>query len=124
MLLSAIAVARIGIGSVLLARPGLAGWFIGGETSSAAANVVTRVAGVRDIVIGAGTLSALWTDEDPTAWVVGSAVCDASDAVAHVVALDHIPRVRNIGTTAGAAAFAIAQLAALARLRANRSVTV
>ena len=122
LVLSAIAAGRVGLGALLLARPGIAGWFIGGETSTAAANVVTRVAGVRDVVIGVGTLRALWTEgEDATPWVVGSAVCDATDAAAHAVALDHLPRGRNLVTTAGAAATGVVQLAALAMSRRNKN---
>ena len=117
LVLQAAAAARMGLGVILLAAPQLASRVIGAETGTATANLITRVAGVRDVVVGAGTLRATLTDDDPAAWGVGSAICDFSDSIAHVIALRDLPRIRNIGTIVGAAGFGAAQLKAAIDLK-------
>ena len=113
------AAGRMSLGAVLLVAPQLAGRIIGNETSTATANVVTRVAGVRDLVVGAGTFRALQSGTDAADWVTGSALCDLVDSASHAAAINDIPKVRNIGTIIGAAGFGVAQLKALRDLRAS-----
>jgi hypothetical protein len=84
------AVGRVGVGIGLLARPRLLtrAW-IGADADRVGAQVLTRALGVRDLVIGAGTLAASGADRRP--WLVAALVADATDLTVTLAAGRALP---------------------------------
>jgi predicted hotdog family 3-hydroxylacyl-ACP dehydratase len=81
------AVGRIAIGVGMLAAPELALRALGFSEVNAATIAVSRIAGVRDLVLGAVTLAAI---EDPgrlRAATIANAVADAGDTGAFALAI-------------------------------------
>lgn len=89
-----VAVARIGVGVSMLARPTLMPRVLGVDSVTAErVSWLTRMAGIREVALGAGTLRAIRRSGsgsgsgsgagsgDARAWVLGSAACDAVDAL-------------------------------------------
>jgi hypothetical protein len=86
------AVARMALGASLLALPGIAGRRVVGEVAdSPGGRLLLRVAGVRDLVIGYGTFTALAEDRDPATWARLGAVCDATDAASSLLGIRRLP---------------------------------
>lgn len=77
---------RIGAAVVLLARPQTLPSMLGLPTGPAAA-WLTRLLAVRELVLGAGTVSASRKDADPWPWLVVVSAVDAAEALALLVAL-------------------------------------
>jgi hypothetical protein len=102
---------RIGIGLLLLLFPRrLAKGLWGAEAAgSPAVMFFSRLVGVRDAIIGAGTLAALQQEGDPGAsarvrpWMSYGAAADAVDAVATLLAYKHLPKRKRFGLLAMAA---------------------
>jgi hypothetical protein len=84
------AVGRVGFGIGLLAAPRLLtrAW-IGDDADRAGAQVLTRLLGVRDLVIGAGTLVA--DDPDRRRWLAAAVVADATDLTVTLAAGRALP---------------------------------
>jgi hypothetical protein len=77
-----LAAGRIVVGVALLAAPRRAGQvLIGTAAASPSVAVITRIAGVRDIALGAGTLAAL-AEGRARRWLRWGAVCDLVDGCA------------------------------------------
>ncbi len=75
------AVTRIAIGSAAWLTPNLAGRLFGLDTAgNPQAPLLARLFGVRDLVLGAGTLAS--EGEARRKWLLGALVCDAADAAA------------------------------------------
>ena len=111
---------RIAIGVSFLSSPITFLRLIGLDTASAArVTWLARIAGIRDVVLGAGTLVASVTGGDETSWLLAGAACDAVDAVVTGVAARdrRIGRFRGALVTAGAIASAAAGVAAFATCR-------
>ena len=91
-----LAVGRVAVGAAMTLFPGAAGrsW-IGEPAAHGAVKVVIRAFGVRDLVLGLGTLRALDRGDDPAPWVRYSMVSDAVDATAGVLGYRHLPRFRR-----------------------------
>jgi hypothetical protein len=99
-------VGRALVGVALLATPGpIARAWVGSD--GAAANVLSRSLGVRDLVLGAGVAVAAARDRDPTMWLAGGVLADAVDGIATFTGGEDIPRNGRAGTTALAGASAL-----------------
>lgn len=76
-----LAATRIGIGAVAWLTPNLAGRVLGLDTvGNPQAPFLTRLYGVRDVVLGAGSLGS--EGQARRKWLLGALVCDAADAAA------------------------------------------
>ncbi|OWY62500.1 hypothetical protein B7486_58095 [cyanobacterium TDX16] len=90
------AAGRVAIGSALVVTPGLAsGWWIGPEGKRGATKAVTRAMGVRDALLGLGTIRALEQGDEVKPWILAGAVSDGVDAVATVLAWKQLPKRRR-----------------------------
>ena len=106
-LLRMLAAGRIAVGSTLLAVPGTAGrsW-VGDGATDPGVKVLTRALGIRDLVLGAGTLRALEAGHPVRSWAALAATCDAIDLAATTLA------VRRIGLRRALPVIAVAGTAA------------
>jgi len=98
---------RLAIGVLLVLFPRLVmGGLAGGRAQMTPALVlVTRLLGVRDAILGAGTLAAI-EDGDASAvrtWMTYGAVADGGDALATLLGYRHLPRLKRFGLLAMAA---------------------
>lgn len=104
---TALAAGRVAFGVGMFATPGLfgKGW-IGADAERPGTQMVMRVAGIRDIVLGLGGLMALSNGEDAERWIEAGIVADAGDAAAAVLARGQASAVTVASTAliAGAAA--------------------
>jgi hypothetical protein len=83
--------ARIAIGAVAVAFPGLATRAMsGGRESSGIAPLFARMLGARDVALGLGTVIALDRGAPVRGWVEGSALSDAADCLACLLARKHL----------------------------------
>jgi hypothetical protein len=103
-----LAALRLTVGTALLTAPGLAAraW-VGPGGGGPELKVFARATGIREVVLGAGTLRALTRGSEARPWVVGSAASDAVDALAALVSLGRVRPGRALLTAAmagGAAA--------------------
>lgn len=100
-----VAMARIGIGVVLLAAPTTVGrpW-VGEPARTPGARLVLRTLGGRDLVLGLGALRALGEgDGSAEGWVRAGAAADAGDAAAGLIGLRGLPSPARWGVIASAA---------------------
>jgi len=82
---------RIAIGMVSLLAPGLVGrTMTGRDGSEGGTRLFARMVGARDLGLGLGLLGALNRGAPVRGWLEASAVVDAIDATACVLARDHI----------------------------------
>lgn len=113
-----LAVGRIGIGLGLLLTPAVAarGW--GGQvTAEPGAKLFLRALGGRDLLLGLGALRTLGEgDGSAEAWVRASALADATDAAATLVAVRHLPSPGRWVTIAVASTAAVLGLNAAGQL--------
>lgn len=99
---------RVAIGGSMVLLPGLTtrGW-LGAASKGGPTKAVTRAAGVRDALLGLGTIRALEQDEEVGPWILAGAVADGVDAVGTVLAYRQLPKRRRffaLALMAGAAA--------------------
>ena len=87
---------RIGIGILLLLFPRLMAKGLWGPAAAASPAVVffSRLVGVRDAILGAGTIAALQGEGTASVrpWMSYGAAADAVDAVATLLAYKHLPK--------------------------------
>lgn len=85
---------RVGIGALLLLAPRLVlrGMLGGSEAVTPGVKLIGRMLGTRDALLGIGTLEALAGRGDVRPWLRYSALADASDAAAMVLAFGHLPK--------------------------------
>jgi len=100
--------ARIAIGLGMLAAPELALRALGFEGVTPATVAVGRIAGVRDLALGAATIAALEDRDRLRTATLANAVADAGDTIAFGIALSNSER------TAGARGIVAAFPAAIA----------
>ena len=113
---------RIAIGVSFLSSPVTFLRLIGLDTASATrVTWLARTAGVRDVVLGVGTLVAAVTGRNDISWLLAGAACDAVDAVVTGAAAreGRISRIRGALVTVGAVASVAAGVAALAAGRSR-----
>lgn len=99
---------RVGIGVTAITAPTLmARPWIGPSAEGAAARLLARTMGGRDLALGFGALRALArSDQEARPWVALGGMADAVDALASLVAFRTLPRVTRWGilaSTVGAA---------------------
>jgi len=126
---TAVAAARVAIGVLALARPGVPSrpWVGVGagtdDTAGLAVRVLGRALGGRDLGLGLGALAAL-TEEDADAasvWVAAGALCDALDVATTLAAWRELPRVTRWFVLSSAAGASLAGAAGAVALRATRA---
>jgi hypothetical protein len=112
-----LACGRIGIGLALFAAPRTAARLWLGDEGSAAAGVLARGLGARDLAIGIGTLVALdGEDHHVDPWLDAAVAADTADATATLLARRELDTRVVVGTMAvalGAAASGLALKRAL-----------
>ena len=83
---------RIALGGLLLLAPGLAGraW-VGGDADRPGAKLLARGLGARDVGIGLGIVIALDRGAPVRGWLEASALADAVDFAATLIARDEVP---------------------------------
>jgi hypothetical protein len=101
---------RMAFGAAFLAAPGLAAraW-VGDDARRPGAKVLCRALGARDLALGLGVVIAIDRGAPVRGWLEGSALADAFDFVATLVAGDALPpagRRGVLGLAAGSAAVA------------------
>ena len=110
---------RLAVGGAFLAFPVASVRLLGVDSASAARmSWLARMAGVRDLVLGAGILGAGVARRGPVSALLASALVDAADAafVAIAVRDARLDRVRGLATAVAAAAAAGAGFVAAADL--------
>ena len=86
------AVGRVAVGASLVIAPSLLGkMWVGEDGASTGTKLAFRTMGIRDLALGAGTLHALATGEPARSWVLLTAISDAVDATATIIAFRRIP---------------------------------
>ncbi len=115
-----LAIGRVAIGGALVLAPGLAarGW-IGDVSGTPGARALARGFGMRDVVIGAGALKALSAEESAVDWMLASALADAADLAATLIAGRALPPLGRVGIVALAGTGAALSLVAARRLQAT-----
>jgi hypothetical protein len=78
---------RVAFGVAMLGAPESALRVMGFTETGPATVAVTRLAGIRDLVLGGVTLGALWDRERLLSATVANATADAGDAIAFALAL-------------------------------------
>ena len=87
---------RIALGVAALVAPRLVARVMGaGRTPTAAASLLARMLGGRDIALGLGTVVALDRGKPVRGWLEGSALADAVDCVACLLDRAELPQ--NVG---------------------------
>ena len=91
--------------------------FAGGEEPSGASVLLMRTIGIRDLVLGLGTVSAARSPGrgDVRRWTASAFVSDSLDTVASLVAVRAIGRRDGLGAATLAFAFALVDLELLRR---------
>jgi hypothetical protein len=124
------AAARVAIGVLALARPGVpsrpwVGVGAGAEegTAGLAARVLGRALGGRDLSLGLGALAALTQEdgESSSAWVAAGALCDALDVAATLASWRELPRVTRWFVLTSAGGASLVGAAGAVALRATRA---
>jgi hypothetical protein len=108
---------RIAIGVSFLSSPVTFLRLMGLDTATASrVTWLARTAGIRDVALGVGTVTATVTGRDDTTWLLAGAACDAVDAVITGAAAreGRIGRLRGGLVAAGAVGSVVAAVAALA----------
>lgn len=108
---------RIAVGLAFVLMPRLAAkpW-LGEAVDSPAFRWMARAFGIRDALIGVGTMIAVDDKKPVRQWLHYGAVSDATDAVATLIAYRHLPKYRRFALLATAASGAATGLALAQRL--------
>jgi hypothetical protein len=106
----AVALGRIGLGTVFTLTPGLAlrAWPGDGSHDHAVSRFLARSTGGRDLAIGLGTLLALRKDTPVRGWLEAGMLADGVDAVAILAVARSVPRGRALLAFASAAGAVVA----------------
>jgi hypothetical protein len=126
-LATALSVGRTGFGIAGLAAPGFFGqWLIGADATARGAKTMARVAAVRDLALGVGTLHALKRSRSETVGMLLAlgTVCDATDLAIAVAGTRHLGGYRRLAFPLAAGSFALAGSACLALARPAARTTI
>jgi hypothetical protein len=100
--------ARAAFGLALIVAPArIARGWIGDEAERPNVKVLVRAIGVRDVVVGMGTLMAARRNTPVRGWLEGGMAADAGDIIGTLYAAKHLPR-QGVVMTVGLAALAAA----------------
>jgi len=110
---------RVSVGIALLVAPGAPLRMAGGDAPDGAAVLLLRTIGIRDLVLGLGTVSAASSSVrgDAVRWTTAAMASDALDTVVGLAAA------RSIGRRDALVAGALAMAFTLGDIGALRSVT-
>jgi hypothetical protein len=101
-----LALGRVAIGAASVVAPGitLRGWF-GKESKTPTAKALGRAFGIRDALLGLGTLQAIDRDDRVKEWLTWGVAADATDFMATLLARKSLAKrhVFMLGITAGSA---------------------
>lgn len=100
-------ITRIAIGATLVLAPGLISAWAGPAGRRPGVELITRAAGIRDLIIGWRLVQALDQGDPVRRLLVDGTVADAVDLGAIVLAGRHLPRLPRLAL-AGAASGAVA----------------
>ncbi|MFL6136796.1 MAG: hypothetical protein ACJ74O_03235 [Frankiaceae bacterium] len=79
---------RGSLGVIMLVAPGLLPRLLGADRRTAARlSYLTRMVGIREVALGAGTVQAVRRGTDVGSWLVAQALCDAGDGLTVLGAL-------------------------------------
>ena len=108
---------RTAVGVALIAAPAAPMKLAGQQDPDAASVLLMRTIGIRDLVLGLGTVAACWRgeDSDTRRWLAATLASDALDVTVSVASL------RAIGTRDGIAAAALAAIFAGGDVQALRA---
>ncbi len=106
---------RTSVGIALMAAPGAPMRLAGTEAPTGAALLLMRTIGIRDLVLGLGTVAAARSSDQSDAgrWVKATLASDAIDTVVSLAALRSIGRRDSLIAAALAFAFACGDVQAL-----------
>jgi len=106
---------RASVGLALMVAPGAPMRLAGTESPTGAALLLMRTIGIRDLVLGLGTVSAARSNDqsDPLRWVKATLASDALDTVVSLAALRSIGRRDSLFAAALAFGFVCGDLQAL-----------
>jgi hypothetical protein len=109
---------RAAVGALLIALPGPFLALSRREPSTGAARLLLRTIGIRDLVLGLGTVAASRSDDadDVRRWTAVTLTSDSLDVVASVASR------RSIGTVSSIAAAALAIVAVSGDIHVVRSI--
>jgi hypothetical protein len=108
---------RTSVGVALIVAPGASMRLAGGEPPTGADLLLMRTIGIRDLVLGLGTLASHISGgpEDARRWLAATTASDALDTVAGLVAGRAIGRRDSVFAAGLAFAFVCGDLMALSR---------
>jgi hypothetical protein len=114
--------ARATVGAGMTLAPGAFLRLSGREAPTPVSMLLMRTIGIRDLVLGVGTITAArrGSDEELTRWTSSGLASDSLDVVASLAARRSIGRAESVGAAAAALVFAAGDLVALRGL-AGRS---
>ena len=103
------------VGAGLILAPAAVLRLSGREAPTPVSILLMRTIGIRDLVIGAGTVAAArrGSDADLRRWTSGGLASDSLDVLASVVAASTIGRVEAVGAAGAALLFAVGDAVAL-----------
>ena len=116
---------RAAVGAVLVVSPAAFLRLSSREAPSGVSVLLLRTIGIRDLVIGAGTVSASRrvSTADARRWTSAGLASDSLDVLASLAALRSIGRKEAAGAAGAALAFAVGDVVALARGRKQERLT-
>ena len=112
---------RCTVGAVLFVAPGRFLRLSSREAPTGAAILLLRTIGIRDLVLGTGTVLAArhGSEDDLRRWTTIGAASDSLDVVTSVASFRAIGKRESVGATLAAGVFAIGDLLALRSLRSE-----
>jgi hypothetical protein len=115
---------RTSVGALLMVAPGAPMRLASDESPTGAALLLMRTIGIRDLVLGLGTLSAAQSlgQSDTHRWVKATLVSDALDAVVSLAAMRSIGRRDSLFAAALAFGFVCGDLQALRTTSERQSI--
>jgi hypothetical protein len=117
LLVRILAVCRIVVGGACVVAPDqIAPRWIGRAGRKPEARYLLRIFGVRDLVLGAGTLASMGDPASARRWILGGAASDGVDLAATVGARGDLPSSAVAGTVAAASVAIAVSLGAAAVL--------
>lgn len=104
---------RIGVGVAIVAAPGAVLRVSSREVSTGASRLLLRTIGIRDLVIGMGTVRAARSGDPEAAstWLMAGLVSDSLDTVTSLLSIPSIGLAEGLGAAAAALSFVGGDLA-------------
>ena len=116
---------RAGVGAFLVVAPAAFLRLSGREAPSGVSILLLRTIGIRDLVLGAGTLSASrrGSPDEARRWSAAGLASDSLDVLVGVAAGRSIGRRESAGAAGAALVFAVGDVVALNRGRSQERLT-